>query len=268
MAAAERTGLAPGSARSGRWALRGSSPSAEARAARPLCVDLVLVRPRSWRPRSRYPVRPWSCRRRSRFPAKPSAPEGSSGRGGSAAPRRSPPAPEAEVRRHRCRHRRKAGAQFLIGIFRIRTIADQALCKLLAFGRGQRAIGRWRHRGKVWIIGRLPSGEILGVGCRFRIGVVLAGASPITPSVDGVACAEPEHQCQDGEPTHRASGEMGYACHHDRIPDDTAGCRAGTRPPAAAHSRGIDVLDPFPRVTTFDDVMATLLVSEGLCTPL
>jgi hypothetical protein len=66
------------------------------------------------------------------------------------------------------------------------------------------------------ITGRLSGGEVLRVGRGFRIGVVPAGAGPITPGLDGIACAEPEDHCQNDEPVHRAPGEMGCTHLHDR----------------------------------------------------
>jgi len=56
-AAAGRTGLAPGLARTALSALRGPTPSVEVRGARRICATLVPRRQSSWRRHSRYPVR-------------------------------------------------------------------------------------------------------------------------------------------------------------------------------------------------------------------
>ena len=133
-------------------------------------------------------------------------------------------------RRRWCRYRRKARTQFLIAVFRIGAVGDQALRQLLPLGLSQCPVGRWRHRREVRIIGGLPGREIFSIRCRFRIGVVLAGTRPITPSVDRIACGEPEHHRQNGEPARQAPGERGCAHHHDCILDQAAGCGASAFP--------------------------------------
>ena len=86
MAAVGRTGLAPGLGRSALSAPQGSTPWAEARAARRTCAILVPARQRSWGRRSRYPVKPSAPEQEERRP-----------RRGWLAPHRLPQARAAEV---------------------------------------------------------------------------------------------------------------------------------------------------------------------------
>jgi hypothetical protein len=63
----------------------------------------------------------------------------------------------------------------------------------------------------------------------------LAGARPITPSVDGIAGAKPEEQGQDSKPAHSSlikPAEQRFAHEHDRIPGQSVpGAPASVRDP-------------------------------------
>ena len=127
-------------------------------------------------------------------------------------------------RRRRGRHRWKARTQALIAVFSVRPVGDQALRQLLALGGGQRSVWRWRHARQVGIVRRLAGRQILGVTRRFRVGIVLAGAAPVTPSLDRIARNKPQHRRQHRHPMHltpgtpvsAAAGRGGAAEHHDR----------------------------------------------------
>src|SRR5207302_284201 len=71
---------------------------------------------------------------------------------------------------------------------------------------------------------RLAGRQILGVTRCFGVGVVLAGAAPITPCLDRIARNKPQHRRQHRQPMHltpgtpvsAAAGREGAAEHHDR----------------------------------------------------
>ncbi len=102
--------------------------------------------------------------------------------------------------RRRGRGRRRAsslvesGLQLLAGVFRVLPIGDQALRQFIEFGRCKRLGRRRRHGREVRVRRLVSSRQVLGIGRRRRVRVVLADAGEVAIRLDRVARAEPEHR--------------------------------------------------------------------------
>jgi hypothetical protein len=115
--------------------------------------------------------------------------------------------------------------------------------------------GRRRHGREVRVAGRLARRQILCVRRRRRIGVVLAGAGQVAPSIDRMTGAERQQRNQSKEPDSaaRASRKTGSSDRHRPRPCQLAARRrAGGKFPRRGANGCAGVLDRLAAVTTFE----------------